>query len=133
MRLHVEWNADRSSDNLRTHGVRFDEAATVFGDPLSRTIADNRLAFDTSRFVTLGLSHRARMLVVSHLDRGDTVWVLAATRALRGFAAAPANSSQRRGPEPDRQATFNFRGGVRGKYTARYWETTAHGGLRRGT
>jgi uncharacterized DUF497 family protein len=130
MRLHVEWNADRSIANLRLHGVRFEEAATVLSDPFSRTIADE-LSAEQSRFVTLGLSHQARMLVISHFDHGDTVWILAATRALRGKAAARSRSSTAPPADLDRFTTVNFRAGVRGKYAARYWEATARGGLRR--
>jgi uncharacterized DUF497 family protein len=131
MRLRVEWNADRSIANLRGHGVRFEEAATVLGDPFSRTIADATSARDTTRFVTLGLSHRARMLVVSHLDRGDTVWILTATPALRGSGAAPERTLPASAPELSQPTRCNFRLGVRGKYAARYWESTARGSLRR--
>jgi uncharacterized DUF497 family protein len=131
MRLHVEWSTDRAIDNLRVHGVRFDEAATVFGDPFSRTIADEAIA-DTSRFVTLGLSERARMLVLSHVDRGDTIWILAALRALRAGAMSARPSAPRVTAAHDRWPPRNFSGGLRGKYARRYWESTAQGMLRRG-
>jgi uncharacterized DUF497 family protein len=124
MLLHVEWNAERSASNLAECGVRFDEAATVFGDPLSRTIADR--AAEASRFVTFGLSHRGRMLVVVHVDRGSTIWIVRALRGLR--TAEPAS---RRAGAHEQFADYNFRSGVRGKYVARYWESAAQGTLRR--
>jgi uncharacterized DUF497 family protein len=115
MLLQVQWNAARSSGNVREHGVSFAEAATVLGDPLSRTIPDSAHAADQTRFVTLGLSHRARMLVVSHLDRGGAVWILAAERAIR------TNATRRTSPGAD----YDFSTGARGKYAARYWEAAA--------
>lgn len=123
MLLHVQWKAENAAGNWRAHGVWFDEAASVLGDPFSRTIADPEHPADDSRFVTLGLSHRARTLVVSHVDHGRALWIVSARRAIQSRAlpgrragAAVATPSFR---------DYDFSTGARGKYAARYWEAVA--------
>ena len=122
MRLRVEWNRQRSIANLQERGVSFVEAATVLSDPLSRTIADPGNDKDAARFVTLGLSHRARMLVVSHLDRGSAVWILEARRAIQTTDA---------GAKAQPRAEYDFSNGARGRYASRYWHSAAEGVLTR--
>ena len=81
MSLTFEWDAAKAERNERKHGVSFEEAATVFADPLSLTIADPD--HDEPRFVTLGVSHAGRTLVVAHTERGDNVRVISARPATR--------------------------------------------------
>ena len=64
MSLIVEWDAKKAGQNFKKHGVSFEEASTVFADPLSLTIPDPLHSEDETRFVTTGLSHRLRELVV---------------------------------------------------------------------
>jgi uncharacterized DUF497 family protein len=114
MALRVEWR-ETSDGGRNPHGVRLDEAATVFGDPFSRTIADPAAhAFDRSSFVTMGLSNRARMLIVAHVDHGQMVRILSARRAIH-------KKDDRRPSRPE----YDFRNGARGKYASRYWEAAA--------
>jgi hypothetical protein len=63
--------------------VTFEEAATVFGDPLSITIADPDHSGDEQRYLVLGLSSRRRLLVVAHSERGDAVRIISARRVTR--------------------------------------------------
>ena len=84
MPLNFEWNEDKARVNLGKHGVSFDEATTVFGDPLSITIFDPSHSYGEERFIILGHSHRHRLLVVVHTDRGDTIRIISARRASRG-------------------------------------------------
>jgi uncharacterized DUF497 family protein len=130
MQLRVAWDRERSIANLRDHGVSFAEAATVFGDPFSRTIADPRWAVADGRFVTLGLSQRARTLVVSHLDRGTGVWILSARCAIQKAAARTRRTSDSEGRATPTER-HNFANGRRGQYAARYWEAAARGRLPR--
>jgi uncharacterized protein len=65
------------------HGVSFQEAATVFGDPFSITIPDPVHSQTEARFIILGRSHLARLLVVIHTERGDNIRVISARRASR--------------------------------------------------
>jgi uncharacterized protein len=60
--------------------VSFDEAVTVFYDPLSATVDDPDHSVGEHRFVTIGYSSRGRLLVVSHTERGAAVRIVSARR-----------------------------------------------------
>ena len=81
MALLFEWDPRKARRNLTTHGVSFDEASTAFQDPLSNTIADPLHSEDEERFVLLGRSHRNRLLVVVHTERGDRIRLISARLA----------------------------------------------------
>lgn len=83
MALIFEWDPGKARANLRKHGVSFEEAATVFGDPLSLTIPDPVQATDEERFIIVGRSFRGRTLVVVHTERGDQIRIISARRATR--------------------------------------------------
>ncbi|MBM3790695.1 MAG: BrnT family toxin, partial [Acidobacteria bacterium] len=78
-----EWDPEKSSANFRKHGVSFDEATTVFGDPLSVTILDPDHSSTEDRFIDLGISHQARLIVVSYTERGRRIRIVSARRATR--------------------------------------------------
>jgi uncharacterized DUF497 family protein len=81
MALVFEWNSTKAAENARKHGVGFEEAASVFGDPLSMTIADADHSNEEDRFVTLGRSSTCRLLVVVHVERGDRIRLISARQA----------------------------------------------------
>ena len=82
MGIRFEWNARKARQNRQKHSVSFDEATTVFGDPLSSTIPDPlHSAFGEERFVTVGLSTLGHLLVLVHLDWEDEVRIISARRA----------------------------------------------------
>ena len=81
--MRVEWNAAKAAANLRKHEVSFDEAASVFFDPLSATGADPDHSVDERRFVTFGMSSSGRLLVVAHVERGDAIRITTARHATR--------------------------------------------------
>ena len=83
MPLSFEWHETKAKSNLAKHGVSFEEAATVFGDPLSVTIPDPAHSQAENRFVILGISHNQKLLVVVHTDRGDNIRIISARRASR--------------------------------------------------
>lgn len=83
MGLTFEWDENKARRNLKKHGVSFEEAGTVFGDPLSCTIADPLHSEEEDRFVILGESHRRRVLVVVFTERGDHIRIISARRASR--------------------------------------------------
>jgi uncharacterized protein len=60
------------------HNVSFSEAATVFSDPLSTTVPDPDHSLDEDRSITVGLSHRGRLLMVAHTERGDRIRIISA-------------------------------------------------------
>lgn len=78
MGLTYEWDRQKARSNLRKHGVSFEEAITVLGDPLSLTIVDPLHSEGEDRLVTIGLSILRRMLVVVHIERGDNIRVISA-------------------------------------------------------
>ena len=61
----------------------FDEAASVFSDPLSATGEDPDHSDEERRFVTFGVSSSGRLLVVAHAERGDSIRIISARRATR--------------------------------------------------
>jgi uncharacterized DUF497 family protein len=79
----LEWDSRKAARNLRKHGVSFEEAATVFLDPLSITGNDPDHSLDEARFVTFGLSSSGRLLVVAHSERADTIRIITARKATR--------------------------------------------------
>lgn len=81
MALNVSWDPRKAASNARKHGVTFLEAATAFADPLSITIADPDHSDDEQRFILLGESHRERLLVVVHTERGNGVRLISARTA----------------------------------------------------
>lgn len=81
--MEFEWDEDKAAGNLKKHKVSFPEAATVFGDPLSVTFPDPDHSTDEDRFVTIGSSDRAHVLVVSHTDRDERIRIISARKATR--------------------------------------------------
>ena len=84
MGLIFEWDHTKAGRNIVKHQVSFEEATTIFGDPSSSTIHDPAHSFgDAERFVTIGLSHRGRLVVVVHEDRVDTIRIISARTATK--------------------------------------------------
>jgi uncharacterized protein len=81
--LEFEWDLRKAASNVAKHSVSFEEAATVFGDPLGRIRSDPRHSADEERFVLLGLSRNRRLLAVMYADRGEAVRIISARRATR--------------------------------------------------
>jgi uncharacterized DUF497 family protein len=79
--LEFEWDAQKAAANLAKHKVSFVEAATVFGDPLGRIVADPRHSSEEERFALLGLSRDHRLHVVMYVDRGEAIRLISARRA----------------------------------------------------
>jgi len=83
MPLSFEWNENKARANLAKHGVSFEEASTVFGDPMSITIPDPAHSQAEDRWIILGHSQRGRLLVVVHTERGDNLRIISARAAAR--------------------------------------------------
>ncbi len=74
--MQFEWDPAKSQRNLRKHGISFEEAVTVFYDPLSATFDDPHHSESEHRFITVGYSSRGRLLVVAHTERGTAVRII---------------------------------------------------------
>lgn len=87
------WDAAKARNNLEKHGVSFEEAASAFSDPLSRTIPDPDHSEIEQRYVLIGMSHVGRLVVVAHAERGDRIRIvnarLASKRERRAYEEDP--------------------------------------------
>jgi hypothetical protein len=81
--LGFEWDSDKASQNVEKHHVSFEEAATVFDDPMFITVIDDEHSIDEERYITIGLSSRGRLLMLAHVDRKDYVRIISARRATK--------------------------------------------------
>ena len=79
--MEFEWDREKAKRNLRKHKVSFDEAMTIFYEPLSATFDDPDHSTDEERLITIGYSSRSRLLVVSHTERGKTIRIINARPA----------------------------------------------------
>ena len=78
-----EWDVDKANRNLEKHSVPFEEAATVFDDPMYITFIDDEHSVDEERYITIGLSSRGRLLMLAHADRQDRIRIISARRATK--------------------------------------------------
>lgn len=83
MSLRFEWDEKKANHNIEKHGVPFEDAATVLGDPLSLTIDDPMHSREEQRSVTVGESVKGELLVVVHTDREDLIRIISARKATR--------------------------------------------------
>ena len=73
------WSCGKS----QKHGVSFEEASTVFRDPLAATGADPDHSIGEQRWVTFGISDRGRLLVVAHAERYNVIRIVSARPATK--------------------------------------------------
>lgn len=69
MGLRFEWDKHKASRNLQKHGVSFDEASTIFHDPLARIFEDESYSQSEAREIIIGHSAAGRLLLVSFTER----------------------------------------------------------------
>jgi uncharacterized DUF497 family protein len=78
-----EWDPHKALSNMDKHGVSFEEAATVFYDPLFIMVVDEEHSVDEERFITIGQSSQGRLLMLAHTDRGGRIRIISARKATR--------------------------------------------------
>ena len=83
--LRFDWDPAKAGSNLRKHGVAFEDAVTVFTDPVARTMDDPDHSQWEARFLLLGRSWADHILVVSYTYRrgADVIRIISARRADR--------------------------------------------------
>ena len=79
--MRFEWDPEKAASNLAKHGVSFEEARTVFGDPLATTVPDPSHSVGEERRLTTGMSRQGRVLIIWHTDQGFMVRIIGARRA----------------------------------------------------
>lgn len=79
--MEFEWDPAKAERNVKKHRVSFDEAITVFYDPIAATFDDPHHSERERRFITVGYSSRGRLLVVAHAERGESIRIISARLA----------------------------------------------------
>ena len=83
MSLVFEWDSEKAEANRKKHRMTFEEALTVFADPLSLTIQDPDHSTGELRFANIGRSAGGHTLVVIHVERGENIRIISARKASR--------------------------------------------------
>jgi uncharacterized DUF497 family protein len=83
MAYQFEWNSAKAKTNLAKHEVSFDEASTVFDDPMFIMVLDDEHSQDEQRYITIGLSKDGRLLMVAHTERENRVRIISARKATK--------------------------------------------------
>jgi uncharacterized DUF497 family protein len=76
--MNFDWHSRKAESNLKWHGVSFEEAATVFEDPLADIQPDIVHSVDEARFVAIGTSVQGNLLVVIFTELTDTIHIISA-------------------------------------------------------
>ena len=122
MALTFEWDSRKAKSNLAKHGVGFEEASTIFGDPLSLTIPDPEHSLSEGRYITMGRALPTNCSL-SFTPNEAIIFVSSAQdRPADESASFMKKSSNKTGRRPMRDE-YDFSQGKRGKYLRRY----AHG------
>ena len=79
--MKFEWDRVKEEQNIKKHKISFDEAVTVFYDPISATFHDPDHSIAEDRFITVGYSSQGRLFVVSHTEKGDEIRIISARPA----------------------------------------------------
>ncbi|MFO7537456.1 MAG: BrnT family toxin [Chloroflexota bacterium] len=78
MGLKFEWDPNKAARNKQKHKVSFEEATTVFADPLSATVFDPDHSDDEDRYIIVGFSERQRLLIVSYAEPDNRIRIISA-------------------------------------------------------
>jgi uncharacterized DUF497 family protein len=76
--MEFKWDEKKAAANLADHGISFDEAKTVFDDPLYVDFYDPDHSYDEHRYLIVGESRQGRLLIVSYTERGESVRLISA-------------------------------------------------------
>ena len=81
MDLRFEWDEAKAAANFDKHGISFDEAQTVFGDPDTITLFDDQHSDVEDRFIDIGMSANGRILVVVYTENETRIRIISCRRA----------------------------------------------------
>lgn len=82
--MQFEWDNNKAQINLTKHRVSFDQAKTVFDDPLFLVFTDPDHSIEEQRLIIMGESSQGRLLVVAYTERGEVTRLISAREATRG-------------------------------------------------
>jgi uncharacterized DUF497 family protein len=81
--MKFEWDENKAARNLSKHGISFEEAKTVFDDPLYVDFYDPDHSEGEALYLIVGASNRRRLLIVSYTERGDSIRLISAREVTR--------------------------------------------------
>lgn len=81
MNLEFEWDAAKASENLKKHKVSFEEAKSVFNDPLLLTFPDPEHSDEEHRSINIGVSSHLRIILVVFTDRKGKLRIISSRKA----------------------------------------------------
>lgn len=87
--INFEWDPSKAAINLQKHQISFEEAKSVFYDEFAVQFFDEAHASDEERFLMLGMSSTAQLLIVCHCERhhGKTIRIISARKATKRESA----------------------------------------------
>ncbi|MEW6085297.1 MAG: BrnT family toxin [Chloroflexota bacterium] len=83
MKPDFEWDPEKAQKNLQKHEVGFEEASSVFDDPMFITVLDDEHSDDEERYITIGISDKIRLLLVAHTERDNRIRIISARKATK--------------------------------------------------
>ena len=92
MDLVFEWDEEKADRNAAKHGVTFEEAKTIFNDPVAMTVFDPDQSDEEDRWLDVGLSAQGRLLVVWYTERGERIRIIGSRRATKAEERAYAHA-----------------------------------------
>jgi len=81
MSLIFEWHKEKAAANFKKHKVSFEEAKTVFDDPLSITIFDPDHSINEERYIDIGMSSNGQILIVTYTERHSNIRLISCRKA----------------------------------------------------
>ena len=76
--MQFQWDENKAKQNLSKHGVSFEEAKTIFDDPLYVDFYDPDHSDNEERYLMVGQSNRGRILILSYTERGNRIRLISA-------------------------------------------------------
>lgn len=93
MSLRFEWDEAKARANAKKHNVTFEEASSVFADPLAAIFADEAHSYQEVREIIVGHSAKGHLLVTSFTERDEAIRIIsvrqATTRERRDYEQRP--------------------------------------------
>jgi uncharacterized DUF497 family protein len=76
--MRFEWDEEKNVANRGKHGISFEEARTIFDDPLYVDFYDPGHSREEHRFIIIGQSSQGRLLIASYTEHDDTIRLISA-------------------------------------------------------
>jgi uncharacterized DUF497 family protein len=87
--IKFEWDESKAAANLKKHQISFEEAKSIFFDEFGVQFFDEDHSSDEERFLMLGMSSEAKLLIVCHCERerGAVIRIISARKATKRESA----------------------------------------------